>query len=806
MKYEHKHVQCNLSARVRRFVAIALVFVLVLGNISLAFSDTGSSPSESLEINLDSNDIVMHSEEAGEGESVGIVPFPFTGTLQVRTMINGVLMSAFDHPPLDFYANGTHPPVILPFRQGFTMTSWVLRGFTDDGWQYITREQVSDIISTADRDPSLTPPTTHYSAVVTRTPNFADARLYAMFLPIQVSTINLNNGIALLDFDSDDFEENAVITNLRNNTAPPPQLSPSPPFPAVYFIPYSFPAAPPLTLDLHPMPPSATLAFHFVDTGTNTTTSDIIPGGVTINNIAIAPNQGLQIGVYNAEVHLSESGFDLATHGSTGSGILPNSSSRFTVTFRVERPVTKVLITDPRDPVGSATLTVPDPTTTPEPELEIITGFTHDPSFNPSDLLSNVTIIVPRPCPFSRFSVPGQHDHNNNNDLYLDIPTGWTVVSRSIDENDDDALVLVLQPPQGNYTITFNLNGGTQTGSLSLTPSLPSGSPIGTSNVPVPIRPGYTFAGWLQTAPTPGGVRTRNQVGGVNVTGTMTFVAQWTPAGNQQPWPDSPSDPEQTPLPSPTPSPSPTPTPTPTPTPPPAPAPAPIIIDNTMVGFANNTIRPGAPLTRAQAITMFFRLLPYDARVQYWSTSNSFTDVHSNQWFNNAVSTMGNMGFVRGFPDGTFRPNDYISAAEMMALTARFKGLDLNNDGHNFFTDIETHWSAAYVNAIANLGLIDAGGPFNPNQPINRANTAQLFNRILGRDSIENALDFRYAVRTWFDLDDDTAWYYIEILLASNSFYVIQEDGRYVITGVADNKEWDRLEGPNARPYHLPPR
>jgi len=352
------------------------------------------------------------------------------------------------------------------------------------------------------------------------------------------------------------------------------------------------------------------------------------------------------------------------------------------------------------------------------------------------------------------------------------------------------------------HTVTFVLNGGNVAGNTANTVhSLQQTTAIGTANVPVPVRAGYTFAGWLQTTGAPGGTHTGPQVAALTVNGPMTFTAQWTQIQESSEPPDYVTTPQPTPTPTPTASPSPTPEPTPSP----PPTPGPLVIDNTMVGFGDNTIRPGAPLSRAQAITMFFRLLPYELRVRYWATTNSFTDISSNQWFNNAISTLENMGFVGGFPDGTFRPYDNITNAEMMALMIRFMGLEPLNSRANFFTDIEGHWAEFYINAIAYLGLVDVGGPFNPDEPINRAYTAQLFNRKLGHDSIENADEFRHAVRVWIDMDDETAWYYIEILLATNSFYVTQENGRYVIVGLADDKDWTVLEHPGSRPYHLPP-
>lgn len=76
-------------------------------------------------------------------------------------------------------------------------------------------------------------------------------------------------------------------------------------------------------------------------------------------------------------------------------------------------------------------------------------------------------------------------------------------------------------------------------------------------------------------------------------------------------------------------------------------------------------MRPNGKITRAEVATIFFRLLDDDTRAKYWSSENNFSDVSADKWYNNAVSTLCNMGVIGGYADGTFRPDAPISARSL---------------------------------------------------------------------------------------------------------------------------------------------
>ena len=88
-------------------------------------------------------------------------------------------------------------------------------------------------------------------------------------------------------------------------------------------------------------------------------------------------------------------------------------------------------------------------------------------------------------------------------------------------------------------------------------------------------------------------------------------------------------------------------------------------------GYTDGTFKPNGNLTRAEAATIFYRLLTDSTRKAYATTYNSFKDVPATAWYNTAVSTMAKLGIVNGGADGYFRPNDAITREEMAAMTVR---------------------------------------------------------------------------------------------------------------------------------------
>ena len=220
-----------------------------------------------------------------------------------------------------------------------------------------------------------------------------------------------------------------------------------------------------------------------------------------------------------------------------------------------------------------------------------------------------------------------------------------------------------------------------------------------------------------------------------------------------------------------------------------------------MIGFEDGTVRPQANITRAEATTIFFRLISDTHRNGIWSRSNSFSDVALTGWYNTAISTMDNGGLVAGYPDASFRPNQSITRAELTALVVRFMGYGhLTNVQGNTFSDAEGHWAQDAITVASRRGWVNGfeDGTFRPDQPITRAETAALVNRMLGRLP-EDHTDLLDDMVTWPDSMNVNAWYYLYIQEATNSHYhVMKADGIHETwTQLIAPRDWRSLELPN---------
>ena len=122
-----------------------------------------------------------------------------------------------------------------------------------------------------------------------------------------------------------------------------------------------------------------------------------------------------------------------------------------------------------------------------------------------------------------------------------------------------------------------------------------------------------------------------------------------------------------------------------------------------IIGYPDGTVQPNGQITRAEATTIFFRLLTEESRSANLTKTNGYTDVASDAWYNTAVSTMTKAGIVDGYPDGTFRPDAPITRAEMAKIISLFAKLDKSESR---FSDIAGHWAEAYIRLAAGNGWI----------------------------------------------------------------------------------------------------
>ena len=220
-----------------------------------------------------------------------------------------------------------------------------------------------------------------------------------------------------------------------------------------------------------------------------------------------------------------------------------------------------------------------------------------------------------------------------------------------------------------------------------------------------------------------------------------------------------------------------------------------------LIGYADGTVRPNGKITRAEVATIFFRLLDDDTRAKYWSSKNDFSDVSADKWYNNAVSTLSNMGVIGGYADGTFRPDAPISRAEFAKIAVSFT----QNNGsavYNYFTDVKTtDWFAPYVTAAKDAGLIEgySDGSFKPKSKITRAEACAIVNRTLGRKPSKAHMKISDRI-DWPDVQT-TDWFYEAIMEATNSHTCTMGDRVETWTGKLPQRDWATLETGWANAY-----
>ena len=186
-------------------------------------------------------------------------------------------------------------------------------------------------------------------------------------------------------------------------------------------------------------------------------------------------------------------------------------------------------------------------------------------------------------------------------------------------------------------------------------------------------------------------------------------------------------------------------------------------------------------------------MLSDGSRGKYFSKTNSFGDVSSGDWFNTAVSTMAVAGVIHGYEDGTFRGDDPITRAEFAVIAANFDSAEYG--GADKFGDIGGHWAREYINRAAERGWINGyeDGSFRPDQNITRAEAMALVNRVLGRKP--SAARMLGEMTVWPDNGDKTEWYYADIQEATNSHYSERaDDGYETWTSLRPDKDWKMLE------------
>lgn len=268
------------------------------------------------------------------------------------------------------------------------------------------------------------------------------------------------------------------------------------------------------------------------------------------------------------------------------------------------------------------------------------------------------------------------------------------------------------------YILHYESNGGTsykdESYSYGTTVSLDK----------VPIRESYTFTGWYTDE------ELTDKITSVTMTSDKTVYAGWVATGV----PDMLNGDDH---------------------------------DAYVIGYPDGNVHPQGNISRAETATIFFRLLKADTRDGNLTAENVFADVANGKWFNKAVSTMAKLGIVKGRSAETFAPDAPITRAEFAAICARFNTKPTNTN--NSFSDISGHWAETEIERAVAFGWI-AGypdGTFRPDTYITRAEAMTMINRVLCRMP-QDEKDLLRTMVVWPD-NKPTDWHYLAVQEATNS-------------------------------------
>ncbi len=302
----------------------------------------------------------------------------------------------------------------------------------------------------------------------------------------------------------------------------------------------------------------------------------------------------------------------------------------------------------------------------------------------------------------------------------------------SVDQNNAAVTILarefspyiILSKPtgsSGHHTIYYTLRYESCGGSAYSDERYSSGTVVTLSKIPV--REGYTFTGWYAEP------ELTTRLDTVRMTRNRTVYAGW----------------KETPVPG--------------------------YLNGSdhfayVYGYPDGTVGPMNNITRAEVSAIFFRLLRDEVREKYLSADGAFPDVEAGAWYVREVSTLHALGILKGRDDGLFHPDDSITRAEFAAICARFDQSEVSETA--LFPDIAGHWAEGYIQRAAALGWVRGypDGSFGPDDPITRAEAVTMINRVLRRlpGSTDDLLP---GMKTWPD-NPEGAWYYLAIQEATN--------------------------------------
>ncbi len=183
-----------------------------------------------------------------------------------------------------------------------------------------------------------------------------------------------------------------------------------------------------------------------------------------------------------------------------------------------------------------------------------------------------------------------------------------------------------------------------------------------------------------------------------------------------------------------------------------------------MKGYKDDTIKPDGYITREEVVMVFYRLMESEYREEIETTNHNFNDIKADVWSTKAIASLSKGELLKGYEDGSFRPNEKMTRAEVSKVIARFTDTIVLETQ---MPDIIGHWAEDYINTVQNQGWIKGyeDGNFKPNEYLTRAEFVTMMNSLLDRKL--NKKNLSLDIKSFKD-SKDTSWYYEQIIESTN--------------------------------------
>lgn len=303
-----------------------------------------------------------------------------------------------------------------------------------------------------------------------------------------------------------------------------------------------------------------------------------------------------------------------------------------------------------------------------------------------------------------------------------------SVIKATVDkEGKVNCLVLNVYYDRDMHTVTFDTQGGTKIDPVMVRCGNPVAQPI------TPSKAGYYFGGWFLNG--------SKYNFSTPVTSDITITAEFTKYAPVNPVPPTVEAKD-------------------------------LAFNTTdhfayVNGYPNGTVQPEGNITRAEVAAILYRVMDAKCVEKYATDKNTFADVDAFKWYNTYISTLANAGVIVDSANGYFRPNEAITRAELAAMIAQFAKVDLTKSV-SFNDVLANHWASKEIAIAAKMGWINGypDGSFRPDATITRAEMITMINRALNR--VPSAEDHLLAEMVTFPDCQSGQWYYLAVQEATN--------------------------------------